>query len=205
MIVIVDYGVGNLRSVYNKFKRIGHPAEISSDPSVISKADKIILPGVGHFKNGMNKLKEYGLIELLNQRVLTEKIPVLGICLGVQLFTKKSEEGNCDGLGGIDAETVRFTIPEADKTKFKVPHIGWNSVSVVKNSILFKNVDPSELFYFVHSYHLKCNNNEVTLGKSNYAYDFVSCIEQGNIFGTQFHPEKSQDAGIQLFENFVKI
>ena len=153
----------------------------------------------------MNKLKEYGLIELLNQRVLTEKIPVLGICLGVQLFTKKSEEGNCDGLGWIDAETVRFTIPEADKTKFKVPHIGWNSVSVVKNSILFKNVDPSELFYFVHSYHLKCNNNEVTLGKSNYAYDFVSCIEQGNIFGTQFHPEKSQDAGIQLFENFVKI
>ncbi|HSH65738.1 MAG TPA: imidazole glycerol phosphate synthase subunit HisH [Bacteroidia bacterium] len=203
MIVIVDYGVGNLRSVYNKLKRIGHPAEISSDPAVISKADKIILPGVGHFRNGMNKLKEYGLIELLNKRVLIEKIPIFGICLGVQLFTKKSEEGDCDGLGWIDAETVRFQI--TDKIKFKVPHIGWNSVSVLKDSILFKNVDPSELFYFVHSYHLKCNDKAIALGSSNYDYDFVSCIEQGNILGTQFHPEKSQDAGIQLFENFVKM
>lgn len=205
MIVIIDYGVGNLRSVYNKLKRIGHNAEISSDPSVISKADKIILPGVGHFKNGMIKLKEYGLIDLLNRRVLTEKIPVFGICLGVQLFTKRSEEGNCEGLGWIDAETIKFVIPESEKTRFKVPHIGWNSVSVIKDSLLFKNVDPSELFYFVHSYHLKCNDKRVALGNSNYAYEFVSCIEQGNIFGTQFHPEKSQDAGIQLFENFSKL
>jgi glutamine amidotransferase len=205
MIVIVDYGVGNLRSVYNKMKRIGYSAEISSDPSVISKADKIILPGVGHFKNGMLKLKEYGLIELLNQRVLIEKIPVFGICLGVQLFTKRSEEGDCEGLGWIDAETVKFIIPEADKTRHKVPHIGWNSVAVAKDSILFKNVDPEELFYFVHSYHLKCNQPSLALGTSHYAYDFVSCIEQGNILGTQFHPEKSQDAGIQLFENFVKM
>lgn len=205
MIVIVDYGVGNLRSVYNKLKRIGHSAEISSDPSVISKADKIILPGVGHFKNGMHKLKEYGLIDLLNHRVLTEKIPVFGICLGVQLFTKRSEEGDCEGLGWIDAETVRFVIPEANKTRYKVPHIGWNSVTTLKDSVLFKNVDPEELFYFVHSYHLKCNDPSIALGKSNYAYDFISCIEQGNILGTQFHPEKSQDAGIQLFENFVKM
>ena len=205
MIVIVDYGVGNLRSVYNKLKRIGHNAEISSDPSVISKADKIILPGVGHFKNGMAKLKAYGLIDLLNHRVLTEKIPVFGICLGVQLFTKRSEEGDCEGLGWIDAETVKFVIPPTEKIRFKVPHIGWNSVSILKDSVLFKNVDPSEFFYFVHSYHLKCNDKAIALGNSNYAYDFVSCIEQGNIFVTQFHPEKSQDAGIQLFENFVKM
>lgn len=205
MIVIIDYGVGNLRSVYNKLKRIGHPAEITSDPALISKADKLILPGVGHFRNGMNKLKDYGLLELLNRRVLTEKIPIFGICLGVQLFTKRSEEGDCEGLGWIDAETVRFVIPEADRTKFKVPHIGWNSVKIVKDSALFKNVDPSELFYFVHSYHLKCNNHAVELGTSNYEYEFVSCIEQGNIFGTQFHPEKSQDAGVQLFENFAKL
>ena len=205
MIVIIDYGVGNLRSVYNKLKRIGQNAEISSDLSTIAKADKIIIPGVGHFKNGMDKLKEYDLIDILNKRVLIEKIPVLGICLGVQLFTKRSEEGDCEGLGWIDAETIRFVIPASEKTRFKVPHIGWNSVSIIKDSLLFKNVDPSELFYFVHSYHLKCNDKNSILGNSNYAYDFVSCIEQGNIFGTQFHPEKSQDAGIQLFENFVKL
>ena len=205
MIVIVDYGAGNLRSVYNKFKQIGCPAEISSDAKVIAKADKILLPGVGHFKNGMAKLRDYGLIDILNNKVLKEKIPILGICLGVQLFTKHSEEGNCGGLGWVDAETIKFRIPDLDKNRFKVPHIGWNSVSVAPESVLFKNIDHNELFYFVHSYHLKCNDSNVIIGKSNYSYDFVSYIEQGNIFGAQFHPEKSQDAGIQLFENFVKL
>src|SRR3569832_2827868 len=125
MIVIVDYGVGNLRSVYNKLKRIGHPAEISSDPAIISKADKLILPGVGHFRHGMYKLKEYGFMELLNQRVLTEKIPIFGICLGVQLFTKRSEEGNCEGLGWIDAETVRFVFSVFVFSFFFVFLFGW--------------------------------------------------------------------------------
>jgi len=205
MIVIVDYGVGNLRSVFNKLKRIGLNAEISSDPTVISRADRIILPGVGHFRAGMQKLKEYGFIDLLNQKVLKEKVPVLGICLGVQLFSKKSEEGSCEGLGWIDAETVLFKIPEPDKYKLKVPHVGWNSVSIVKDSSLFKGIRPDEMFYFVHSYHLQCNNPSFVLGKSEYSYEFVSCVEQDNIMGVQFHPEKSQDAGIQLFENFVNL
>ncbi len=206
MIVIVDYGMGNLRSVYNKLKRIECDAKISSDPEVISKAEKIILPGVGHFKNAMEKIKEYGLFELLNQKVLKDKIPVLGICLGVQLFTKKSEEGDVEGLGWIDAETVRFSIPEHQKIRLKVPSVGWNSVSLVKtDSLLFKGIDPQELFYFVHSYHLKSTNSSIVLGTSNYSYEFISCIEKDNIFGTQFHPEKSQDQGMQLFKNFVKM
>lgn len=204
-IVIVDYGMGNLRSVHNKLKRIGCHAEISSDPSVISKAGKIILPGVGHFKNGMGMLKKYGLLEIINHKSLKEQIPILGICLGVQLFTKNSEEGNCEGLGWIDAETVRFEIPESDKIKLKVPHVGWNSVSLVKDSVLFKNIDPAELFYFVHTYHLKCKDTSVILGNTHYSYEFASCVEQGNIFGVQFHPEKSQDAGCQMFKNFVAI
>lgn len=205
MIVVVDYGMCNLRSVYNKLKRMGCEVEISADPKVISRAEKIILPGVGHFKNGMNLLKEYGLIEPLNRKVLEEKTPILGICLGVQLFTKNSEEGNCGGLGWIDAETIKFNIPENQKTRLKVPHIGWNSVTQTKDSALFKDIDPEELFYFVHSYHLKSMDGAAVLGTTKYSYDFVSCVEQGNIFGTQFHPEKSQDAGFQLFKNFVNI
>ena len=205
MVVVVDYGMGNLRSVYNKLKRIGCQAEISSDPRLISKAEKIILPGVGHFKNGMLMFKKYGLLEILNHKIHKEKIPILGICLGVQLFTSYSEEGNCDGLDWIDAETVRFKIPERDKVRLKVPHVGWNSVSLTKDSVLFKNIDPTELFYFVHTYHLKCRDNSVVLGNTNYSYEFVSCIEQGNIYGVQFHPEKSQDAGSQMFKNFVAI
>ena len=205
MIVIVDYGVGNLRSVFNKLKRIGIQAEISSDSKVISRADKIILPGVGHFKAGMQKLNEYGFIDLLNQKVLKEKVPVLGICLGVQLFSKRSEEGSCEGLGWIDAETVLFKIPESEKFKLKVPHVGWNTVSVVKDSLLFKSISPDDMFYFVHSYHLKYNNTSSVLGITEYSYEFVSCIEQENIMGVQFHPQKSQDAGIQMFENFVNL
>jgi imidazole glycerol-phosphate synthase subunit HisH len=206
MIVIVDYGMGNLRSVYNKLKWIGHTAEISSDPKVIARADKIILPGVGHFRTGMDKLREYGLIDILNHKVLTEKVPIFGICLGVQLFTKRSEEGNAEGLGWIDAETIRFYISEKQKYRIKVPHVGWNSVSLSnKKSLLFKGVDENELFYFVHSYYLRCNDYSVVLGTSNYLYEFVSCIEKDNIFGTQFHPEKSQDVGIKLFENFVNL
>jgi glutamine amidotransferase len=203
MIVIIDYGMGNLRSVQNKLKRIGCSSEISSDPNVIGKADKLILPGVGHFANGMRKLSDLNLINSLNQKVVIGKTPVLGICLGMQLMGTFSEEGSTAGLGWIDTKTILFRIPETDKYRFKVPHIGWNDVCIGMDSILFKDIPASAQFYFVHSYHYETSVNNMITGITNYCYDFVSCVERGNIFGTQFHPEKSQDAGMQILKNFI--
>jgi imidazole glycerol-phosphate synthase subunit HisH len=205
MVVIVDYGMGNLRSVQNKLKRIGFYSEISSDPGVIEKADKLILPGVGHFANGMKKLSERNLINILNIKVLKGKIPILGICLGMQLIGTFSEEGLINGLGWIDAKTIRFRIPDSDKYRFKVPHIGWNNVNTGLDSKLFREVPPDAQFYFVHSYHYVTNDISLLTGTTNYCYDFVSCVEKDNIYGTQFHPEKSQDFGMQLLKNFVNL
>lgn len=205
MIVIVDYGMGNLRSVYNKFRKLGISAEVSSDHKIIARADKIVLPGVGHFKSGMQKMREYGLIDVLNDKILKEKSPVLGICLGIQLFTKKSEEGNAEGFGWIDAQTVRFRIPDDKRIKFKIPHVGWNTLEHQKRSVLLNNIDPESLFYFVHSYHLKTEDPSIVSASSQYCYEFVSAIEKDNIYGLQFHPEKSQEAGLQIFKNFSAI
>jgi len=197
--------MGNLRSVQNKLKRIGCSSEISSDPQLIRMADKLILPGVGHFANGIKKLADRNLINILNNKVRIEKVPIFGICLGMQLLGSFSEEGSINGLGWIDAKTILFRIPESDKYKLKVPHIGWNDVIISTDSKLFRNIPLNAQFYFVHSYHLITNTNNMITGITHYCYDFVSCVEKGNIFGTQFHPEKSQDAGIQLLKNFINL
>jgi len=202
-ITIIDYGMGNLRSVQKKFQRVGAEAIISSDLEELKKAKKLVLPGIGHFSNGVNNLKKSGIWEILNQRVLEDKIPILGICLGMQLMAKHSEEGNVDGLGWFDAEIVKFSIK--DKLKFKVPHMGWNSASVNKNSLLFKNVSEEFLYYFVHSYHINCNDEEDILTTTKYEYEFTSSIQKNNIYGTQFHPEKSHDWGELLYKNFANI
>lgn len=204
-IVIVDYGMGNLRSVQNKLRRINCVSEISSDPLKIDYADKLIIPGVGHFANGMRKLKELNLLDILNKKVINGKTPVLGICLGMQLMSNYSEEGAVEGLGWIKANTVHFKIPENLKFKIKVPHMGWNDVRIDSTSILFKGIQESAEFYFVHSYHYSDVEDNLKLGITHYSYDFVSCFEKDNIFGTQFHPEKSQDSGIQLLNNFVNL
>jgi imidazole glycerol-phosphate synthase subunit HisH len=205
MVVIIDYGMGNLRSVHNKLKRLGCNSEISSDPNVLNSAEKLILPGVGHFANGMRKLSDLKLNETLNNKVIKEKIPILGICLGMQLLGLFSEEGSVAGLGWIDAKTILFRISDSDKYRFKVPHIGWNDVKIDKESRLFKGIPSDAQFYFVHSYHFLTNEAYLIKGITNYSYDFVSCFEKGNIFGTQFHPEKSQDAGMQMLQNFINI
>jgi glutamine amidotransferase len=197
--------MGNLRSVYNKLKRIGCPSEISSDSHVIDKADKLILPGVGHFANGMKKLSDRNLVNILNNKVLIAKTPILGICLGMQLLGTFSEEGSIGGLGWIDAKTILFRIPDADKYRFKVPHMGWNDVRINIGSKLFRDIQLNAQFYFVHSYHYVTNAKNMITGITNYCYDFVSCVEKDNIYGTQFHPEKSQDAGIQLLKNFINL
>jgi imidazole glycerol-phosphate synthase subunit HisH len=201
-IVIVDYGAGNLRSVQRKFERVGANVHVTADLNTIMSADKLVLPGVGHFANGVRKLKESGIWDVLNTKVLVKKTPIFGICLGMQLMAKSSEEGNAEGLGWFDAEVVRFKV--SDRLAHKVPHMGWNDVSVQKDSLLFDQVPPQAMFYFVHSYVVRCNRDSDALAMTTYDYPFASAIERDNIFGTQFHPEKSHDWGEQLIRNFTE-
>lgn len=201
-IVIINYGMGNLRSVYNKCKRIGYKTIISNKKDDILNADKLILPGVGHFANGMKKLQELELIDVLNVKVLSQKTPVLGICLGMQLFCKFSEEGNIKGLNWFDANTIRF---KSKDIRHKIPHMGWNSLEIKKQSNLLKSLNKEHLFYFVHSYYVTCNKQKDILTTTNYVDEFVSAIEKDNIFGVQFHPEKSHEWGEQILKNFLEL
>jgi glutamine amidotransferase len=205
MIVIVNYGMGNLGSILNMLKKIGAPAaKISSNPIDIEQAEKLILPGVGAFDTGMQRLHELGLITLLNEKVLKRKTPVLGVCLGMQLITRTSEEGELPGLGWIDAETIRFRF-DTRQTGLKIPHMGWNTVKVQREGVLFKNMYPESRFYFVHSYHVVSHNPEDVLTTTEYGYDFVSAIQHDHIMGAQFHPEKSHKFGMRVYQNFVEF
>lgn len=206
MITIVDYGVGNLSSVANMFKKVGATCEITQETKRILRAEKLLLPGVGAFDIAMKKIKELKLKEALNKKVLEEKIPILGICLGMQLLTKGSDEGEEEGLGWIPAYTHKAEIEP-----LKVPHIGWNEVKVVQSSSLIDNLDNASKyykktkFYFVHSYFVRVEKEENSLLKTTYGVEFDSAIVKDNIYGVQFHPEKSHLFGMKLFENFSKI
>lgn len=200
MIVIVDYGMGNVGSIRNMLKRIGKDSTISADPNVIKSASMLILPGVGAFDNGMRRLHQLSLIPLLNQKVLQEHTPVLGICLGMQLFTARSEEGSLPGLGWIDAETVRFSLP-AESQK-KIPHMGWNYIEPKCHPEFWKELEQSR-YYFVHSYRVQCKNPSDVMATADYGGTFTAAICRGNIFGTQFHPEKSHRFGMTLLRNIV--
>jgi len=203
-ITIIDYGMGNLGSIRNMLKLIGVDAVISSDAATIERSDKLILPGVGAFDKGMENLKSLGLIDVLSKKIILAKTPILGICLGMQLFTKTSEEGKLAGLGWIDARTVKFRF-DRDVKNIKIPHMGWNEVMPVKESLLFKDARENLRFYFLHSYYVKLNNPADALTITNYGHEFVSAIENGNIIGVQFHPEKSHKFGVRFLENFVKF
>jgi len=203
MIAIVDYGMGNLYSVKKKLDRIRVQNTITSSPADVLLAEKIILPGVGHFKKAVQNLQERDLWDALNEAVQHRQIPVLGICLGMQLMAKSSEEGHVDGFGWFDAEVRKFRI--SDSRKYKIPHMGWNNIKLIKNSLLFRNIDTQSSFYFVHSYHFECTDRSDVLNETFYVYPFVSAIEKKNLFGVQYHPEKSHDAGEMLLQNFVKL
>lgn len=200
-VVIVDYGMGNLHSVQKKLLRLHAQVSITADPEAIRNAGRLILPGVGHFGKAMENLQQLGLIDVLNEAVLTKKTPILGICLGMQLMTRRSEEGNVAGLGWLDAEVVHFKVQ--DSLKYKIPHMGWNQVSIAKESQLMKDIPANTEFYFVHSYHAQTSDRSIVLNETEYEYNFVSALEKDNIFGVQYHPEKSHDAGETLIKNFL--
>jgi glutamine amidotransferase len=204
-IVIINYGMGNLGSVRNMFKHIGTDAVISDKADDINSAGKLVLAGVGAFDNGIQNIKKLGLFDILNKKVLEEKIPILGICLGMQLFSIRSEEGKLDGLGWIDSETIKFRFAPNSEQRLRIPHMGWNLVNIMKPGRLAAEMKENQKFYFVHSYHLTCKNESDVLFTSNYGYDFVCGIEKDNILGVQFHPEKSHKFGMQILKNFVNI
>ena len=203
MIVVVDYGMGNLGTVATKIKKMDPSVVISSNPEEISTADKIILPGVGSFKAGMENLRNRNLIDILDKKVVRDKTPILGICLGMQLFTKKSEEGFVDGLGWIDAETIRFRFHTTQKG-LKIPHMGWNTITIKNHHPLLRDLGDQPRFYFVHSYHAQCKNPENVVAQTEYGYSFPSMITQENIVGVQFHPERSHKFGMKILKNFVE-
>jgi len=202
-IALVDYGMGNLRSIQKKLLKLGANVIITSDPLQIKKSDKIILPGVGHFKKAVSNLLRLSLWEVLNEEVLVKSKPILGICLGMQLMAGHSEEGDARGFGWLDADVKRFEI--RDKLHYKIPHIGWNQIKIYKNSKIFSGVQDNSYFYFVHSYYMECKNLNDVLAVSEYEQEFVSAVEKRNIIGFQFHPEKSHDLGELLLKNFLKL
>jgi imidazole glycerol-phosphate synthase subunit HisH len=203
MIAIVDYGVGNLASVLNMFRRAGiDEASITSEANTISKADHILLPGVGAFDAGMENLRKSGLLPLLETKALKEKVPVLGICLGMQLMARRSEEGALPGLGWFPAETVKLR-PDPS-LHLKVPHMGWEYIRVKRSNPLV-STEGRHRFYFVHSYHVKCDLGEHVLATSDFGGEFTCMVNNDNIFGAQFHPEKSLRFGMDLLKRFAKL
>jgi len=205
MIVIVDYGSGNIRAIANIYDKLRIEYTITGSIAEIESADKLILPGVGAFDETILKLNANGFREILDRKVLNHKIPVLGICVGMQMLADSSEEGQLPGLGWIHGRVRKF-----DKTRIpnkpKIPHLGWNSINVEKISPIMQDIVCDEGFYFIHSYYFECDNTDDVLCTTEYGdYTFHSAINRANIYGVQFHPEKSQDNGIQLLKNFAEL
>ncbi len=199
-VAVIDYGLGNVQSVIGAIEKLGFDAVLTNDHERLTQSDILILPGVGAFGDGMKHLEKNNLIDILNKLVLVDKKPILGICLGMHLFaTKGYEFGEYKGLGWIEASVQKFEIP----VEFKLPHVGWNDISILRDSELFSKIE-EKLFYFVHSYHFVPKNEKVILATCNYGIPFVASVNQANIYGTQFHPEKSQKEGLLVLKNFLK-
>jgi imidazole glycerol-phosphate synthase subunit HisH len=205
VIVVVDYGMGNVGSIANMLKKVGAKAIVSSQPHEVERAEKLILPGVGAFDAAMERINGSGPRAALDRRVVADRVPVLGICLGMQLLTNKSEEGELAGLGWIAARTVAFR-GRVDP-RLKSPHMGWNLVLLHTPSALTTGFDTVEepRFYFVHSYFVECDDSNVGILQTTYGVSYDSAIQRGNIYGVQFHPEKSHRFGMKLLENFAKL
>ncbi|MFC1883620.1 imidazole glycerol phosphate synthase subunit HisH [Thermodesulfobacteriota bacterium] len=201
MIAIVNYGLGNLRSVAGAIERLGFEGVITNDPDELLRADKLILPGVGAFGDGMKNIRDLDLIKTLNHLALEERKPILGICLGFQLMAEESFEfGEYKGLNWINAKVEKIKT----EGKLRLPHVGWNDFFQCRPSLLFEGVPEEALFYYVHSYAVNCQDHDVVAGECEYGVRFTAAVEQDNIFGTQFHPEKSQKWGLKVISNFLE-
>jgi glutamine amidotransferase len=207
MISIIDYGVGNLGSVKNMLKFLNIESKVITTAEELSIATKIILPGVGSWDNGVAKLKESGLHSVLNKRVISDKVPVLGICLGMQIILDSSEEGELPGLGWISGKVKKFDFTPEQKicNKLRIPHMGWNVAHTKRQTALSQSTDDEIRFYFIHSYHAEVTNKEHVLMTCNYGYEFTCAIHKDNIWGVQFHPEKSHKFGMSLMKNFSEL
>ncbi len=203
MIGIVDYGLGNIISVLGAIERLGQKSVVTSDPEVLASTEKLILPGVGAFGDGMRNLHERGLVQTLEELVFQEKKPILGICLGAQLFTRHSEEfGSHQGLGWLDAAVKSLKSGDPD---LRVPHVGWNELHVHGDSILLTGISPGSLFYYVHSYYIDTNDEDIVVGSCEYGMRFPALLQLGNVYAAQFHPEKSQLHGLAMMRNFLEL
>ena len=201
MITIVDYGMGNLGSIQNMLKRIGVPAEVTGEVATLERASKILLPGVGAFDSAMERINASGLRAVLDRKALQERVPIMGICLGMQLLTRSSEEGQLPGLGWIAAATRRFPAAPG----FKVPHMGWNVVTAARDSPLTEGLPIESRYYFVHSYYVQADDARDSLLTTHYGVTFDAAISHGNLYGAQFHPEKSHKFGMRFLANFARI
>ena len=202
-VAILDYGMGNLGSVFNMLKYLGFESIVSNKLSDLNKGTHLILPGVGHFDKAIRNIKRNGYDEFIMRKALDEQRPILGICLGMQLMCKNSEEGSESGLNLFDYEVKKFSFPE--DTTLKIPHMGWNFIRRDEESVLFKNLDNKSRFYFVHSFYVHDNNLPYKTSSTSYGIEFISSFNKDNIYGVQFHPEKSHKFGKKLFTNFLNF
>lgn len=204
MITLIDYGVGNIFAFQNVYKRLDIPTKIAKTQEDLLDASKLILPGVGSFDYAMGQLNASGMREKLDELVLEKRVPVIGICVGMQMMGNRSDEGKLDGLKWIDSEILKFD-ENLIQQRTKLPHMGWNEVIPAKNHQLFIGLENEAIFYFLHSYYFKCNNLKDSIAVSNYGLSFSSAVNKDNIYGIQFHPEKSHQYGEKLLHNFAKL
>ena len=204
MIALIDYGVGNTRAFANIYKRLDIPVKIARSVEDLTGATKLILPGVGAFDHAMEQLEQSGMRSRLDELVIQNMIPVVGICVGMQMLAQSSDEGNLPGLGWMDASVKKF-----DESKISysthLPHMGWNDVRPIKENRILKGLETDAKFYFLHSYYFHCNNPQDTIATSDYGIEFTCAVNNNNIYGVQFHPEKSHQYGIRLLNNFANL